>query len=165
MLLYSIKIYYLCGRLFNVTLFIMQVIIRTDEDGYKSFDFLALTHVNGEPHYASTVAPENLEGVDYEVVHNYHFGESKKDVEYILAIGGQLYPARYVVYEYDRCYGGPEEGGWWYDFLYNPQVVCVEDFVMIEAEQAQISHSNRQFVCVREFVGGESETKTKPHYC
>jgi len=26
------------------------------------------------------------------------------------------YPTKYVnVYSVDRCYGGPEEGGWWYD--------------------------------------------------
>lgn len=41
---------------------------------------------------------------------HYHFGR-----EYVYELEGRNMKTIVAVYERDRHYGGPEEGGWWYD--------------------------------------------------
>lgn len=48
---------------------------------------------------------------------------------------------RYVVaiYEMDCCYGGPEEGGWWYDTGELERILCIvkdEDRAFVLAQRA-----------------------------
>ena len=37
-------------------------------------------------------------------------------------LNGQVEPFYVVGYRIDRCYGGPQEGGWWYDHAYTCEV-------------------------------------------
>lgn len=81
------------------------------------------------------------------------------------------------VYEVTRHYGGPEEGGWWYDWLH-----CVEVFPVRESaaplmiEQLQDEHAHRNWGNISSVLGGQavavytedapkqSETKERPYY-
>jgi len=90
----------------------------------------------------------------------------------------RFYVSQYVV---DRCYGGPEEGGWYYDW---------EDFQAVVAEfsdkeeafsyaracndfnREQFGEPNRWSVvgspdvaCYVEETIGEFQTTERPHYC
>jgi hypothetical protein len=90
----------------------------------------------------------------------------------------RFYVSQYVV---DRCYGGPEEGGWYYDW---------EDFQSVVAEftdeaeaysyaracngfiREQFGEPDRfsvigspDVVCYVESEIGEHQTTKRPHYC
>ena len=57
---------------------------------------------------------------------------------------------RYVValYEIDRCYGGPEEGGWWYDTGTLERIVVIRHseeaaFQMARCANSLLTHIER----------------------
>jgi Zn-finger nucleic acid-binding protein len=59
-----------------------------------------------------------------------------------------------AIYEMDRAYGGPEEGGWWYDIGELRRVVASarnEDAAYAKARRA-----NRLLARLREQAGGRS---------
>ena len=60
------------------------------------------------------------------------------------------------VYNVDRCYGGPEEGGWWYSHYTHVRVLG-------DNEIFEIDDSDE--VLIIEFFSGSHETKAKPYYC
>lgn len=86
---------------------------------------------------------------------------------------------RYVsVYRVYRCYGGPEEGGWWYD-TYERITSVATSKVKLESTYRKLKkkwesqntrplHSvlNTGSYCVlKERNIGEHETKEIPYYC
>lgn len=80
------------------------------------------------------------------------------------------------VYEVTREYGGPEEGGWWYNWstcvatvqaLNEDDVPIVIDFLKARYIGAGSIYSvlgGYEFNIVAEFTPGESESKERPHY-
>jgi len=67
-------------------------------------------------------------------------------------------------YKIERCYGGPEEGGWWYD---NYQYLGpAENFPEDDDNGIPLgySNSNGQITHITEEEKGQYETKQKPHY-
>lgn len=95
-------------------------------------------------------------------------------------------PTHVIVSEYtvDRCYGGPEEGGWWYDWSDFVRVVGVfatrEDAETFQAtlreaqdaEDRESGHRSRYSVIGQpdtcyfiETVPGQWQDTERPHYC
>lgn len=94
----------------------------------------------------------------------------------------EVTPLLYVnVYLHDRAYGGPEEGGWWYD-TYEP----VESNLYESEEKAEVAFKEKTLWCKSENVGrrepnsvcsdghyvvrldawpAEPEPKYTPYYC
>lgn len=98
------------------------------------------------------------------------------------------------IYEVERCYGGPEEGGWWYDWYTLSDFVCCSNNAtakkVCEHLRAGIENESlsscRGFECLPDnddnhipigFSGsarnievfveeevGESATRERPHY-
>ncbi|HKK62487.1 MAG TPA: hypothetical protein VJ951_08000 [Bacteroidales bacterium] len=64
-----------------------------------------------------------------------------------------------VSYDYSKCYGGPEEGGWYYDMLSNPMVVDQH----VEVNQDPTLPENHR--TYQEYIVGENETTERPVYC
>jgi hypothetical protein len=82
------------------------------------------------------------------------------------------------VYEVTRHYGGPEEGGWWYNWY-----ECIEVFPVRDEEQGEqlrdwlfSEHEHKKHGNIYSVLGGtdivvyledepkESETKERPYY-
>lgn len=90
----------------------------------------------------------------------------------------RFYVSQYTV---DRHYGGPEEGGWWYDWEDLDGVVAefadkdeafsyaraCNGFIRDqfgEAERFSV-HGSPDKACYVESVVGEHQTTERPHYC
>ena len=81
------------------------------------------------------------------------------------------------VYEVTRHYGGPEEGGWWYDWRHCVEVYPVrESAAELMQEQLEDENSYRKFGDISSVLGGqdvlvliedapkETETTERPYY-
>ena len=85
---------------------------------------------------------------------------------------------RYVsVYKVERCWGGPEEGGWWYDFY-----TLIESTEVLRRDRNRVLRAKRKewesqntvplhsvmsrgiYNVVKEENKGEHETKERPIY-
>jgi hypothetical protein len=85
------------------------------------------------------------------------------------------------LYEIERCYGGPEEGGWWYDFYELVEVAielplkhrdyawtfagilnCEDPQTQSETRYSANGGADRQYIVESE--RGEYETTERPHY-
>lgn len=88
---------------------------------------------------------------------------------------------RYVnAYDHNRAYGGPEEGGWWYDVgTVLASIPCVSDEQVEEAKarlkqiygpQFEGNHDIGSVLCegvlqiVVEYEAGADYPETRPHY-
>lgn len=70
------------------------------------------------------------------------------------------------VYEYEREYGGPEEGGWYYDAGYNGYVWNAyfdEDFAYVRASELYKKLDNHLTVRVEEHKPRDWP-EVRPHY-
>jgi hypothetical protein len=94
-------------------------------------------------------------------------------------------PKRFVnVYLHDRAYGGPQEGGWWFDYYEPQEADCREFTTQEEAEafldkaqtEADDENANRRsdigsvlsegcFEVVLEAWAAEHYPKRRPVYC
>lgn len=83
-----------------------------------------------------------------------------------------------TVYEIERCYGGPEEGGWWYDDYTPLRVVpCLLSGAKEIRKRLQEDFSNEgrrdrfsvigdsEYAINIELTMCESETRGRPVYC
>jgi hypothetical protein len=81
------------------------------------------------------------------------------------------------VYTIDRRYGGPEEGGWWYDWFECVEVFPVKNSAADDmVDVLEDEHEHRKWGDISSVLGGEdvrvwiqespkeSETKRIPHY-
>ena len=86
-------------------------------------------------------------------------------------------PTYVSIYFVERAYGGPEEGGWYYDRYYHELSVPVWTDEEREKEIARISShipkpkyplhsvlSQGEYVVLSEETIGENETKERPTY-
>ena len=105
-----------------------------------------------------------------------------KNKHYLIGIHEAESPKHYVnVYLYDREYGGPEEGGWWYN-TYTPEFgVFIEDLNHISyvtesfqqwcnkenserrSDVSSVLSEGKFIVCVEDHEAG-FEPKVRPHY-
>lgn len=70
------------------------------------------------------------------------------------------------VYEYTRCYGGPEEGGWWFDgyeFLEGIEVLMSETESIRERFLLEYEGCDDINIFIEDMVK-ESETTERPRY-
>jgi len=80
------------------------------------------------------------------------------------------YPIHVSVYDLTREYGGPEEGGWYYDsyeFIESTPVERPEDLkAAVDKMAAQFSRASfdGKIVIMAERTPGEQATKARPHY-
>lgn len=96
---------------------------------------------------------------------------------------------RYItVYEVDRCYGGPEEGGWWYNRYVPIETITLPKAYQRKSKRAvkkvnalsktlEVKYKDREWGNIYHSTGGllieaiievsrrENETKSKPFYC
>jgi len=130
----------------------------TDDDGYPHCELVTeYRKSNGKVKYYSTIEPDELLKLkNSKMVDMIAASVSVPDQaarHLIIEAGGQEYDAQLVEYDYCCDYGGPEEGGWWYDCYTCPRIVTEEN-------------KNDPYVrAFQEFVMGEYETKGKPFYC
>lgn len=85
------------------------------------------------------------------------------------------------VYEVERCYGGPEEGGWWYNSYRCIDTVKLDRRVSLNRAERITQALNHKlkdeeygdiysvsggarYVCDLEHRVAESETRERPHY-
>jgi hypothetical protein len=71
------------------------------------------------------------------------------------------------IYEATRCYGGPEEGGWWYDWKeYNASKTCANHrHARYILRKIRAKYRTEDFI--RLFIEGTpgiNATQTAPHY-
>ncbi len=70
------------------------------------------------------------------------------------------------IYEITRCYGGSEEGGWWYDWH-----DCVESIRARRGTEENVQKELRErfrdlnVVLYAEDFAEQSQTRRRPHYC
>lgn len=77
-------------------------------------------------------------------------------------------PIFVTTYITERCYGGPEEGGWWYNHVifydaknfYDSYI----DAYLYHSKLEEEKHANNESYEI-EFFLKENETKIVPHYC
>lgn len=82
-----------------------------------------------------------------------------------------------TLYSVTRCYGGPEEGGWWYDWYehvrsFRPMKPCRvervqdrEDAKMGSREKTRhLSNGGEDLVWMTEAIPGEFRSTERPHY-
>lgn len=74
--------------------------------------------------------------------------------------GGKKDDPIIVEYDYEQCYGGPEEGGWFYNAYTNPREVDKH----VDNSHVRYSYQ-REVESFDEIVIGENETTERPHYC
>ena len=88
-------------------------------------------------------------------------------------------PTTVTVHETYQCYGGPEEGGWWYTKGWPVQTICI--FSKKQAVEAYIQYSDTYEVWDQPDLGlsttrtnydinfsddyAKVYPETKPHYC
>lgn len=73
------------------------------------------------------------------------------------------------IYDVERLYGGPEEGGWGYDhFTYTGESHPFKDeqeaINFARKRNREFRANNEKTVAKVEEYMGENETRTKPHY-
>jgi hypothetical protein len=86
-------------------------------------------------------------------------------------------PTRAVVYELDQVYGGPEEGGWYFETGEIEDTIVIEpgdDLAAIKAHLAEtypegknrysVSPRGRDYRVVYGFTDGQSWPQERPHY-
>lgn len=120
--------------------------------------------------YASTHAPEHLEKMIREaesvIAADTYLEDMETAVNFVLACGGDVYPAIVVQYCYERCYGGAEEGGWYYTAYTYPTMTSEQNRAIIEKHQEGVQMSRGGYYSFfDEFILGEHQTKGRPYYC
>lgn len=90
-------------------------------------------------------------------------------------------PVHVVTYKRDQAYGGPEEGGWWFTVLFDPEIETIAGddmgeilrtaFARAETLRDEYAESfpREEFVvqvevCEREYAGFE-QNRPRPIYC
>lgn len=137
----------------------MYTYFHCDEDGYNHCEMVTeYRKANGKLKYYSTIAPEKLfslkkNALMTDIVSAWVNVSNQSARHIIIEAGGQEYDPILVEYDYDREYGGPEEGGWWFDVHSNPRTVT---------EEVKDDKTIRTFT---EFCFGENETHGRPIYC
>jgi hypothetical protein len=146
--------------------------IRGDE-GSVDVVFVARFYEQDKCLYASTHDPEHLEQLieDAEAViisDTYLHDDDVIDtaVKFVLSCGGDVYPSITVQYCYERCYGGAEEGGWYYTAYTYPTMTSEQNRTIIEKHQEGVQMSRGgYYTFFDEFILGENQTKGIHYYC
>ena len=128
----------------------MITVIFTDDEGRKE----AVTVDNNG---MSTHPREEIDELQKRCVHK-EFIHGTYDCSYVCIDGHQLEPL-IVVYNYAWLYGGPEEGGWYYNSRVNPHV---------SNKHIDNGDKHRHQIAVEsydEWIIGENLTGERPHYC
>jgi hypothetical protein len=104
--------------------------------------------------------------------------DTGKDTYPVDVIGFDIHRVYVNIYRVDRCYGGPEEGGWWYDMWRLEDSLCIrhkdlkELIPIVERnywnnpKSPPLSSviSQGEWKIYVELKKAESETTSRPHY-
>lgn len=83
-------------------------------------------------------------------------------IKVLRSLGAERIEPIYSIYIIERCYGGPEEGGWWYDNWIYSETLSKKEFKEYQNNELRLVDNCR---LVAEIMKGENETEGKPHYC
>lgn len=153
----------------------MKVYFYTDEDGYEK-ELFKIIQFDGEFWCSNPEAYKEVEIKMFKdsIHHACYGGQSITCVEIetqsrhhgalVDLFGMEIIRVKESAYRVERCYGGPEEGGWWYDgweYLGEAKDIPEDND---NGRPLGYSNSEGHVRHVEELFIGDHETKSTPYY-